>query len=348
MENPKVSIIVPVYNVERYLVQCLESLINQSYTNVEIICINDGSTDNSYSIISKYANRDNRIVLINQENHGLSKSRNKGIQASSGQYLMFVDSDDWINLDTCEIVVKSVVEHNADIIMWPYIREYENKSLKKNIFKEPLIVFDAENTKKNIYKRLIGPTKDEMSKPENLDSLVTACMKLYKTSIIKNKSIEFVDTKKIGTEDALFNIYYFAHVHKSVFLNQFFYHYRRDNSQSLTSIYNKDLFSQWSYLYELINNHIILNNLGTEFSKALDNRIAFNIINLGLNEFNGNGKRKIIERLKEIITSDIFNRPIKNLELKYLPLHWKVFFLAAKLKSATFLFILLKLIKILK
>ena len=104
----KISIIVPIYNVESYLKRCLDSLINQTYSNIEIILINDGSTDLSGDISSKYAKIDKRIKLINSSNKGVSCARNKGLELASGDYIMFVDPDDYIELNTCEMLIKNI------------------------------------------------------------------------------------------------------------------------------------------------------------------------------------------------------------------------------------------------
>ena len=96
LNKPTVSVIIPVYNVEQYLSKCLDSVINQTFKNIEIICINDGSTDNSLKILNEYAMADKRIIVINQENSGVYAARNKGLQIANGKYISFVDSDDWI------------------------------------------------------------------------------------------------------------------------------------------------------------------------------------------------------------------------------------------------------------
>ena len=114
----KVSIIIPVYNVEPYLDQCLESVIKQTYKNLEIIIINDGSTDNSVSIIKKYQKIDQRIIFINNyKNEGLGVTRNIGIRISTGEYLYCVDSDDWLELNAIELLVKRIEETDADFVI---------------------------------------------------------------------------------------------------------------------------------------------------------------------------------------------------------------------------------------
>lgn len=114
---PVVSVILPVYNAQDYLVQCLDSLIQQTLKNIEIICINDGSTDQSSEILQRYAQKDSRIVFIEQENAGPAVARNQGLAAARGQYLMFCDSDDWFALDACERMVVTLKEASVDLVV---------------------------------------------------------------------------------------------------------------------------------------------------------------------------------------------------------------------------------------
>ena len=113
--NDKISIIVPVYNVEKYLDECIQSIINQTHKNIEIILINDGSTDNSLSILRKYEGIDKRIIVINQENKGLSASRNIGIKKSTGKYISLIDADDIIHPRMIELLYKEIKNNNCDI-----------------------------------------------------------------------------------------------------------------------------------------------------------------------------------------------------------------------------------------
>ena len=114
----KISVIIPVYNVEKYLDKCLESLINQSFTDMEFICINDGSTDNSLEILNRYAKKDNRFIIIDKKNEGVSKARNIGLENATGDYIMFLDSDDAYAPDLCEKVVEKIKTENPDIVVW--------------------------------------------------------------------------------------------------------------------------------------------------------------------------------------------------------------------------------------
>jgi len=139
MDGKKVSIIIPVYNVEKYIEQCLDSVIHQTYKNLEIIIVNDGSSDNSYSICEKYANSDNRFVLITQQNGGLAKARNEGIKASSGDIISFVDSDDFLDEQMIEKMVGLYLETAADIVCTGY-DEYDDE---KSFFIQHIMPLDS-------------------------------------------------------------------------------------------------------------------------------------------------------------------------------------------------------------
>ena len=130
-----VSIIVPVYNVkEEYLHKCLESILAQTLPNIEIIIIDDGSTDNSFRICEEYAGRDSRIVLISQSNSGVSVARNKGIKAARGKWITFVDADDWIEAAMCELMVKQAEEWDSQILIIPPLVHKEAETFENPFF----------------------------------------------------------------------------------------------------------------------------------------------------------------------------------------------------------------------
>lgn len=133
MENNfKISVIIPVYNVEKYLKRCLDSVISQSYKNLEIILIDDGSTDNSGVICDEYAEKDNRIVLIHKSNGGVSDARNSGLKIFTGDFIIFVDSDDWIEKDFCEYIAKNMLD--SDMLLFNYYVATTGKKKLKKIF----------------------------------------------------------------------------------------------------------------------------------------------------------------------------------------------------------------------
>lgn len=129
--NNLISIIVPIYNVEEYLSRCVDSLIRQTYKNIEIILVDDGSTDKCGEICDKYAQKDSRIKVIHKQNGGASDARNSALCIAKGDYLLFVDSDDWIEDETCEVTLKLAIENNADIVPFGWNKVYDNGETKK-------------------------------------------------------------------------------------------------------------------------------------------------------------------------------------------------------------------------
>ena len=147
MSDIKISVVVPVYNVEKYLEQCLNSIINQTFKDIEIICINDGSKDNSLKIIEEFAAKDKRIRIINKENEGISAARNQGMGLAQGEYISFIDSDDWIEENYLEALYTAAKKYDSDIACSSIIRVTGKRHRKKIIYKKE--EFTTESDKKN-------------------------------------------------------------------------------------------------------------------------------------------------------------------------------------------------------
>lgn len=348
MDN-KISIIVPVYNGEKYLNTCLNSLSNQTYRNIEIICVNDGSTDNSKKILKEFKNKDSRFKIINQKNAGVSSARNKGNEYVTGKFIMYLDSDDWIDPEACQVALNELLASKADVILWTYTREFGERSAPKYIFEEKRVVF-KENNMDKLRQRFFGLVGNELQHPENADSVVPVWGKLYKSSLILNNNIKFIDTKIVGTsEDALFNIEVFRHVKKAIYIEKFFNHYRKTNETSFTTGYKKELPNQWNQLFTIMANYIKDENLNKTYTEALNNRIVLSIIGLGLNEVKSNNKISLkFKNIKSIISSPKYKKAIEGFNLNYLPFHWKVFFFATKHKITFVVYFMLMSINKLK
>lgn len=335
MECPLISVIVPVFNVEKYLPQCLDSILNQSYTHIEIIAINDGSKDNSGKILDEYAQKDERIHAIHQINQGVSTTRNNALKLIKGEYVLFIDADDWIDTETIEICLNKINEHQADVCMFCYQREFNNRSEKRELFPTDKIFHETEC--QELQRRMIGPVDEELRHPETLDSLGTIWGKLYKRTIIEG--YQFVDLKEIGTaEDTLFNCQAFQRVKKAVYLNQGFYHYRKFNSSAETLHYKPDLFEHWLNLFNNMRQTVT----SEKHQEALSNRIALSILGLGLNECNASttpAKEKK-KRLKAILSNPLYKDAYKQLKFNYFPIHWKLFYFCAKHNYVTGLYYL--------
>ncbi len=334
----KVSVIVPIYNIEKFLPTCLESITTQTYKNIEIICIDDGSTDNSAEIVRSFMKNDERIVFIQKENGGLSSARNAGIEKITGEYVVFVDGDDWIDENTVEIAV----QNECDLVMWDYISEFPTKSIKKEILDGDRS-FDENECRLFVQRRMVGLVGEELVAPQKFDALVTAWGKMYRADIIKTNKLNFVDTKIIGTEDALFNLQYTGFCKNARFISKPLSHYRKDNSDSLTRTYKAELFDCWQELYSRMNKYIEDNNCPQIFSEALKNRICWSIVGLGIIELlNSKGALTQISNLRKILKNERYVSAYKELKLSCFPLYWRIFFLCCKNKMSVMVYILLK------
>lgn len=322
-----ISIIVPVYNVEKYLSQCLDSLVNQTYQDIEIICVNDGSTDGSLGILEQYATKDGRINIISRNNIGASESRNEGIEQAHGEWLMFVDSDDWIEPDCCERVM--AVAGDADMVFFSYIREFRTTSAPKHIFGLEPMTFKG-NGIDWLFERLIAPKDKELRDPSKLDSLSTVWGKLYKTDIICQYSITFLSTDKTGTlEDLVFNGKYFNHLKRANYLPDCLYHYRKANSKSIVYTHKPELDKKWLYVFGEIETCTDITDKPF-LLEALERRKALCLFGLGLNILFGHFPwRQNYHMLDAIIRSDWYTTAIQKLETKEMPLHWRIFYKAA-------------------
>lgn len=340
---PMISIIIPIYNSEQYLNRCIDSILDQTYHNLEIILVNDGSKDNSAQICDDYMVRDPRVVVIHKQNQGVSKARSSGIEVARGEYIMFVDSDDWIDSIMCETMMNALLAHNVRSAMCSYVREYPGRSLPKTV--EPKdVVFDN----RTLLRRLCGLVGEELRHPENLDNYNMMCGKLYPAAALKGISV--TDIKQVGSsEDLLFNLDSYAVVESMVYINRPFYHYRRNIVTSITGKYKPELEKQWDTVYDKILGFIEANQLDQRYTAALNNRIALNVLGLGLNCLrDGASCLEKFKRLNRVITVPHRKAALKQLPLKHMPLHWKLFYFSAKHRLTVLLYILLLVIAKLK
>lgn len=326
--TPLVSIVIPVYNVEKYLRQCLDSVVNQTYGNLEIVCVNDGSPDKSLDILREYEQKDQRVKVIDIENHGLSGARNVGTDQCSGDYLFYIDSDDWIDLNTVEASMCAAQENDADLVLWNYMKEYDSYSQSVVVFKKKAYYYGNEY--KQLYKRLVGLTGNQLRHPEQCDSISTAWGKLYRMSVIKDHNIQFVDTKIIGTEDLLFNAEVFKYCNSAVVLPECFNHYRKFNAASLTRNFKPDFFEQSLELQRRLRT--VCGDVDY-LSQSLSNRTALSLIGLGLRVVSSPGSFcQKLKRIKDIITTPTYVDAFRALDLQPMALHWRVFFACARYK----------------
>lgn len=218
--NPKISVIIPVYNVEDYLEECLDSIINQTFKDLEIICINDGSQDNSLNILEEYAEKDNRIKIITTKNQGLSAARNRGLENITGDYVYFIDSDDYLELTAFEELYALAEEKSLDLIHFKFSNFNEETGEKSSNLNKQMQTFEKTIGDKVFdYKEI-----KEFIIPFD----VTVFSKFFKRSLIKDMRFE----EGCIFEDNLFYINYIFKAKRIYFYNKSL-HNRRIRTESI-------------------------------------------------------------------------------------------------------------------
>lgn len=284
--------------------------------------MNDGSTDDSPTILRKYTDIDKRVIVIDKVNGGQSSARNTGLDAAKGQWCMFVDSDDWIEPDAVETTIHTALETGSDVIAFDYICEYKTRSEIRYYSSTDKIYTGDE-----LFLRVLGPRGSQLSEPEKLDAMSIVCAKLYRRNVVCEN--RFVDLSIIGTsEDTLFNLSVLRHITKAAYIRYGGYHYRKTNENATTQKYKSGLIDKWQNLYDRITKFVS----NPEEEDAFHNRIAYSIIGAGINEMRSSQsffhKRKWV---KNTLSSPRYYEAYRRLDLQQIkPLKWKLFFACAK------------------
>ncbi|MBP3847023.1 glycosyltransferase [bacterium] len=259
--NIKVSVILPVFNVEQYLKECLESVVNQTLKDIEIICVNDGSTDSSLAILNEYAHKDNRFIVLSQENQGQGVARNNGVEIAKGKYIQFIDPDDWIELNMLETIYNFAEEHNSQVVKFNYseYNDYSGKYKQNNFVKEIKDEYNYDLNKFPYY------TWRHLKKGclSNLDLHVWA--HFYKTEFIKSNKIRFAPSKH--GEDHLFADGAIVLANKIDYLNKYLYFYRIRSGSAvhIKSNINFCVFDNIRLLKEFLIEKNLFNELEEEW-----------------------------------------------------------------------------------
>lgn len=237
---PKISVIMPMYKVEHRLKQCIESILHQTYGDFELILINDGSPDRSGEIAEEYSKTDSRIIVIHKENGGVSTARNRGLDIAKGEYIVFVDADDFLEPITLEKMLYSIQTTGADIAIAGKIIDFieEDRSII-----QPLEMEGLFNNKIDIASSIYY-----LNKSQNFDVLWN---KMYKRDIIFKNHIRF-EIFATTSQDLIFNKYVFEKATSIVLIKEAFYHYIKSNEESIVTRYHKDMYLIMSRRYKCV------------------------------------------------------------------------------------------------
>lgn len=319
--NIFISIIVPVYKVEKYLCQCVDSILEQTYKNFELILVDDGSPDGSPKICDEYATKDQRVTAIHQANGGQTKARKAGLAVAKGKYVFFVDSDDWLELNLLEIACASAVENDADIVTFDAFFNYSNRqtSVKQSV---PSGCFDKDGLITHIYPKMIYSGNFFY-----FGIYAAMWNKIFRRSILKPNMINVDPQIKIG-EDGVTTFATFLDAKKVCVLGgQHLYHYR-DNNISITRSYCQDQFSSALLLINTLRD-INKNKNVYDLSSQIDYYLMYNVYSIFREEFYYKFKKSFIARykyLRNVAGHPSVQKACQNISIDNLQRKYRIFF----------------------
>lgn len=337
--NNLATIIVPVYKVEKYIDRCINSIVNQTYRDLEIIIIDDGSPDHCPKICDEWAKKDNRIQVIHKENNGLGMARNTGIENASGEYILFIDSDDYIALDTIERVMEKAKQTDADMIMYGSYSVDKEGNIR-NCYRL--------NTNKDYYQYreildLILPDMLSLNpRGVNTNLGMSACMIAYKRFLIQRTGWRFVSERELISEDIYSNLCLMKAVESVAIISEALYYYC-DNFSSLSRSYRSDRYESLKKFYDACIEKC--NEL--EYSQVVKDRFKMRYMN------NIIGALKLIvtsemtdvkkkQYINEIICDDHLQSVIQSIKIQQEKLTRKLLFIFMRLRMSRLVYFLFR------
>ena len=336
MPHPKVSIIVPVYNAEKYLERCINSLKNQTLKEIEIILVDDFSSDSSLDICQSASAEDARIKVIHKENEGAGMARNAALKIATGEYIGFVDSDDFVEINMFETLYDKAKKYNSDLVMSGVLfvdgnMFSESGECLRKVYFDKDTHFESEEELKKLRMGIVGAT------PEDFDDSkygMSIWKNLFRHEIIKQNNITFESEREMLSEDALFMIDYISCINKATGINEAFYNYCR-NGESISKGYKKDRF-QKSLVFisevqkrfkkdiEPYEYQIYIERFWQAMCRVICSQEIMHAMDKGI-------KYTVLkERLKDVCTHSLTIRTLKSYPIGKLPFGQRVFAYAMK------------------
>lgn len=316
MEDVKVSVIVPVYNAEKTVERCINSILGQTYKNIELIIVNDGSTDSSAEIVNQYCQVDKRIVLIEQENEGVSSARNQGLNRATGEWIAFVDADDYLDGNCLASVLPQAIITDTELVLWNRIDVYQNRMEEKRVF------YSRENCKISC-KELIEKVFYNM---EGNIEVCSACCRLFYRQIILEKRLSF-DKELSQGEDLIFMLDYLMNTDKATWCNVATY-FRTMRNDSALHQYSPNIQEKtYSLLIKIVER---LNSMTEERIKKFYNiyvlrgPITTCMECFICNDENRRSRRERAIQLNSVLENEKVKTALKEIDYRDLPMRLKV------------------------
>ncbi|EGP5048110.1 glycosyltransferase [Enterococcus faecium] len=325
VDIPKVSILVPIYKVpEKLLRNCIESCINQTLSEIEIILVDDGSPDNCGLICDEYKAKDDRILVIHKENAGLAAARNSAFDVAKGEYITFLDGDDYLELKACEVAYNHAVQKNVQVVMWNQYTEYASSSNLIRSFGEEPMEFRNEEC-----KTLQARVLDFNGKIAQVFS------KLIKRDFMVEHSIRHIDSLKQGAEGFIFNIALFEYAESAYYIPDALLHYIY-NEKSISHTPNEENYYMILRCFEYIENYIQSSKNKDILQKNLYNRMLYVIVTTGITGyFNPENKESYstkVEKYQKFLSHPLLIESMKKASYEGVSLQRKFILLCVRYK----------------
>jgi glycosyltransferase involved in cell wall biosynthesis len=296
--NELVSVVLPIYNSEKYLDKCLKCIVEQTYTNLEIILLNDGSSDESGEICKRYALKDSRIKYIEKENEGQSITRNRGIELSTGKYLYFMDSDDYLNTSFIENALLDLDRHHADCSIFNYYHVYDSgKPYKERNFEEGIYDITSENDRYRFLVNVFLPYKCGFE----------VWNRIYDANIIRDNKIRFPVFKPVVGEDVCFNFLYILCAKRIHVSNDRYYYYVQNEGSTMALNSNDIQLNRYNEISKIAHEYMENN----KSYKYILKEYAYIHVLLAYHELMNYSLQASKGHLQKIVDKDYFCRMIK-------------------------------------
>lgn len=327
MKQPKVSIVVPVYNVEKYLDRCMRSLLGQTLKEIEIILVDDGSTDKSPVLCDEYAKQDNRVKVIHKRNEGLGFARNSGMAVVTGEYVAFVDSDDFVSTQMYEILYEKVKDKRLDACYCGFAY-YENGNVRNKTEVNKVVLLKGRDEVDEFLLDMVAPVPAYYS---DVKYMMSVCKALYRKSLLDDFQIRFCSERQFVSEDLLFNMDFLQRASYITFLPDVFYYYCVNRgTASLSHTYSRAKFIRNKVFLEEVKRRLTLLFPQDRFIDRYY-RLSFLYLRTSMKqELQNLEKEKRVNVIREL-SEDTYFVPMFS-QYPYLKLPWKHKMLFAALK----------------
>jgi len=323
MNQPKVSIIVPVYNVEKYLPHCMDSLLRQTLTDIEIVLVNDDSPDNCPTMCDQYAKQDHRVKVVHKKNGGLGYARNSGLETATGEYVAFVDSDDYVELNTYQKLYNLATETKVDVVYFTFQRFDDQGKIWGKTSDSSEITYNSEEEIRGFMLDMIANRPN--AKYDN-DIQSSSCCALYRNDLIKKHGLRFKSERELISEDRVFNLDYLLHSSNVKIIPDAFYYYRV-NMSSLSRTVRPDRIIKNHIFYQYLLEMLKTNNFGKEgYLRATRLFIGYTRSTIRQYIKSSLSKREKMLWLKEVINYGYWKEIASSYPYKQLPLKYALHF----------------------